>query len=105
MVNVDLDRLRELHAMGLSDVSIARILRCGRTAVFRRRWGLRLPVLPQNNRKSHSKHLDLGELLRFYERGFNDRMLSEAFQCDRFTIAARRAMLGLDANCSKRLYP
>ncbi|HBS99640.1 MAG TPA: hypothetical protein DEB47_07175 [Citreicella sp.] len=100
MPRVDLDRLRELHAQGLSDPLVAAELGCCVKSVSN--WRRRLKLREGGNVRHQTRRFSDDDLRALHAEGLTDTDISERLGVSRGAVQWRRVMLDLPSTCAGR---
>lgn len=93
---VDVDRVVELHAAGMSDRDISKVMEISHTAVSRCRKRL---GLARNRSKTYSLDARMyGRMMELYEKGYTDTEISRQLGVTQATITRTRQGLKLKVN-------
>lgn len=90
---IDWNKVKELHAKGLNDGEIARILNCSRSAIkhIRNRLGLKANCKPFHIITDEEKKI----IRDLNEAGFNDREIAAILGVSYTTVRRHRKRMGL----------
>ena len=95
----DTDQLRELHAQGLCDAHIARIMRKDQKTVRNYRAQLGLAQNPFNDVSDNgTKHWDIGRARELYDQKCSDAVIAEELGISPTVVCEWRKDFGLPAN-------
>ncbi|MEB3421748.1 hypothetical protein ACFSDD_17565 [Salipiger marinus] len=100
MRRIDLDRLRELHAQGLSDPLVAAELGCCAKSVSN--WRRRLKLRKCGNVRHQTRRFSDDDLRALHAEGLTDTDISERLGVSRGAVQWRRVMLDLPSTCAGR---